>query len=155
LQETVEASIDTMRPLARSKNVELVVEKTGDLMVEGNSVLLSRAFGNFLDNAIKYTPKEGRVCVRMGEKDNQAVISVIDNGPGIKSKDLPRVFEKFFRARAETGDEVPGTGLGLAIAKTITEQHGGEVWVESEPDSGSVFTMVLPLLKNGESPVTS
>jgi len=154
LQETVEASIETMRPLARSKNVELVVEKTGHLVVEGNSVLLSRAFGNFLDNAIKYTPQEGRVCIRMGEKDNQAVISVIDNGPGIKSRDLPRVFEKFFRARAEIGDEVPGTGLGLAIAKTITEQHGGEVWVESELDSGSVFTMVLPLLKNGDSPAT-
>jgi signal transduction histidine kinase len=150
LQETVEASIDTMRPLARSKNVELIVEKAGHLVVEGNSVLLSRAFGNFLDNAIKYTPEEGRVRVTMDEKDNQAVISVIDNGPGIKSKDLPRVFEKFFRARAETGDEVPGTGLGLAIAKTITEQHGGEVWVESEPDSGSIFTMVLPLLKNGD-----
>jgi signal transduction histidine kinase len=154
LQETVESSIDTMRPLARSKNVELVVEKTDHLMVEGNSVLLSRAFGNFLDNAIKYTPEAGQVCIKMGMKDDQAVISVIDNGPGIKSKDLPRVFEKFFRARAETGDEVPGTGLGLAIAKTITEQHGGEVWVESEPECGSVFTMVLPLLKNGDVSVT-
>ncbi len=149
LQETVEASIDAMRPLARSKNVELVVEKSGQLWVEGNSVLLSRAFGNFLDNAIKYTPKQGRVCIKMGQKDNQALVSVIDNGPGIKAKDLPRVFEKFFRARAETDDEIPGTGLGLAIAKTITEQHGGEVWVESEPEMGSAFTMVLPLLNNG------
>jgi signal transduction histidine kinase len=154
LQETVESSIDTMRPLARSKNVELVVEKTGSLMVEGNSVLLSRAFGNFLDNAIKYTPQQGRVCVKMSKKDDQAMVSVIDNGPGIRSKDLPRVFEKFFRARPEAGDDVPGTGLGLAIAKTITEQHGGEVWVESEPDVGSVFTMILPLLKNGEIPLT-
>jgi signal transduction histidine kinase len=154
LRETVESSVDAMRPLARSKNVELVVETSSHLMVEGNSVLLSRAFSNFLDNAIKYTPKKGRVCVKLDQKDDQAVISVIDNGPGIRAKDLPRVFEKFYRARPEADDETPGTGLGLAIAKTITEQHGGEVWVESEPDIGSIFAMVLPILQNGETPET-
>jgi two-component system phosphate regulon sensor histidine kinase PhoR len=154
LQETIESSIDAMRPMARSKNVELVVETSSHLMIEGNSVLLSRAFSNFLDNAIKYTPKKGRVCVKLDQKDDQAVISVIDNGPGIRAKDLPRVFEKFYRARPEADDEVPGSGLGLAIAKTITEQHGGEVWVESKPDVGSTFAMVLPILKNGETPET-
>ena len=56
-------------------------------------------------------------------------------------------------AHTPADDDVPGTGLGLAIAKTITEQHGGQVWVESEPDAGSVFTIVLPLLRNGEGPV--
>ncbi|MBN1993150.1 MAG: GAF domain-containing protein [Anaerolineae bacterium] len=152
LQDTVETSVDAMRPLARSKKVELVLDTSKNLVVAGNNVLLSRAFSNLLDNAIKYTPQKGQIRVKLDQKDNQALISVIDNGPGIRAKDLPRVFEKFFRARPEADDELPGTGLGLAIVKTITEQHGGKVWVESEPNVGSVFTMVLPLLKNGEKP---
>jgi two-component system phosphate regulon sensor histidine kinase PhoR len=151
LEDTVETSLNALQPLAQSRNIAITFDPRSHLMVEGNTVLLSRAFSNLVDNAIKYTPAEGEVNIKLEAKDNQAIISVIDNGPGIKARDLPRVFEKFFRARAEADDEVPGTGLGLAIVKTITEQHGGEVWVESEPDVGSVFTMVLPLLKNGES----
>ena len=76
------------------------------------------------------------------------MVSISDNGPGIRAKDLPRVFEKFYRASAEL-DEVPGTGLGLSIVKTIVEQHGGQIWVESEVGSGSVFTVALPALENG------
>ncbi|MBN1221298.1 MAG: GAF domain-containing protein [Anaerolineae bacterium] len=152
LEEAVETSVNAVKPLARSKQVELIVETQSHLLVEGNSVLLTRAFSNLLDNAIKYTPSKGTIQVKLDRKDNQAMISVIDNGPGISAKDLPRVFEKFFRARPEADNDVPGTGLGLAIVKTITEQHGGEVWVESEPDMGSVFTMVLPLVRNGENP---
>jgi two-component system phosphate regulon sensor histidine kinase PhoR len=151
LEETIEASVTAMRPLAKSKQVQLMVDTRSQLVVAGNSVLLSRAFGNLLDNAIKYTPTKGKVQVKLDQKDDQALISVSDNGPGIRAKDLPRVFEKFFRARPEADDELPGTGLGLAIVKTITEQHGGEVWVESEPNIGSVFTIVLPLLRNGDT----
>lgn len=117
-------------------------------MIEGNSVLLSRAVGNLLDNAIKYTPPGGKVQVRLNQNGSQALVSVVDNGPGIRAKDLPRVFEKFYRARAEL-DEVPGTGLGLSIVKTIVEQHGGQVWAESEVNSGSIFTIALPALENG------
>jgi two-component system phosphate regulon sensor histidine kinase PhoR len=153
LEEAVELSVNALRPLAKSKKVELILDTRSQVMVEGNSVLLTRAFSNLLDNAIKYTPQKGKVHIKLDQKDDQALISVIDNGPGIRAKDLPRVFEKFYRARPETDDEVPGTGLGLAIAKTITEQHGGEVWVESEPDIGSVFTMVLPILNNGGRPL--
>jgi signal transduction histidine kinase len=104
--------------------------------------------GNLLDNAIKYTPTGGKVQIKVKHNNNQAWVSVIDNGPGIRSKDLPRVFEKFYRARTEL-DEVPGTGLGLAIVKTIVEQHGGQIWVESEVDIGSAFTIALPTLGNG------
>lgn len=146
LQDTIESGVTALKPLAKSKQIELDLV-TRSLMIAGNPVLLTRAFSNLLDNAIKYTPKQGKVQIKAEQKNGKALIAVIDNGPGINARDLPRVFEKFFRARPETDDEVPGTGLGLAIVKTIAEQHGGEVWVESEPDVGSVFTMVLPLLK--------
>lgn len=149
LDETVEESINSMMPLARSKKIEVILDSHCPLMIEGNSVLLSRAFSNLLDNAIKYTPERGEIHVKIARNDDRALVSVIDNGPGIRSKDLPRVFEKFFRARPEL-DDVPGSGLGLAIVKIITEQHGGQVWVESDPEMGSVFTMALPVLQNGK-----
>jgi signal transduction histidine kinase len=150
LKKSVQATINTMTPLAKTKDIELVLDDLrSDLIIEGNSVLLSRAVGNLLDNAVKYTPKGGQIHVKLGYNNGQALVSVIDNGPGIQARDLPRVFEKFYRARPEL-DEIPGTGLGLAIVKTIAEQHGGQVWVESQPDVGSTFTIALPLVGNGE-----
>ncbi len=150
LVEAVSESLNTMKPLAKSKKIEMVMETdTNQLVIEGNPVLLSRAVGNLIDNAIKYTPIGGQVAIELNYKDDQALVSVIDNGPGIRAKDLPRVFEKFYRARAEVDDDVPGTGLGLAIVKSITEHHQGKVWVESEFEQGSSFTIALPLLKNG------
>lgn len=154
LDEVVEASVFAMQPMAASREIKLSLDKSSaDTVVEGNSVLLSRAVSNLVDNAIKYTPSGGRVQIRLNSDGGQAFVSVIDNGPGIKAKDLPRVFEKFYRARAEL-DDIPGTGLGLAIVKTIAEQHSGRVWVESQPNSGSVFTLSIPVVVNGKN-VTS
>ncbi len=148
LEKSVQESVNAMKPLARSKKVELVLDDTDkDLVIEGNSVLLSRAVSNLLDNAIKYTPEGGQIHIKLGQKNGHALISVVDNGPGIRAKDLPRVFEKFYRARPEL-DDVPGSGLGLAIVKTIVEQHKGQVWAESQPAGGSTFTMALPVLED-------
>jgi len=148
LADVVESSLTHMRPAARSKRIELVTGNiTGGLRVEGSHVLLTRAVSNFLDNAIKYTPQRGKVHLELIRNDGMAQITVIDNGPGISPKSLPRVFEKFFRARAEVDEVVPGTGLGLSIVKTIIEEHHhGRVWAESEPNVGSTFTIALPLL---------
>lgn len=149
LEDVVETSLGSLKPLAASKDIDLeLIDSQSNLMIEGNAVLLSRAVGNLVDNAIKYTPSGGKVQIKMSRNNGRAVVAVIDNGPGIKAKDLPRVFEKFYRARAEL-DDVPGTGLGLAIVKTITEHHGGEVWVESQPDVGSTFTMAIPAIETG------
>ncbi len=146
LQDIIETSMNAMQPPARSKNIGIVQDVlANEFSVEGNSVLLTRALGNLLDNAIKYTPTGGKIHITVGRNNGHAVVSVIDNGPGINSKDLPRVFEKFFRARSEL-DDMPGSGLGLAIVKTIAEQHKGQVWVESETNRGSVFSIALPLL---------
>ncbi len=151
LSEAVGASVNAMKPLAKTKRIDLVLDAAaGELFIEGNAVLFSRAVGNLIDNAIKFTPVGGEVHVKLGLNEDKALVSVIDNGPGIHAKDLPRVFEKFFRARPQLENDLPGTGLGLAIVKSIAEQHGGQVWVESEPNTGSAFTIVLPLLKNGQ-----
>ncbi len=149
LEDVIRASLAAIRPLAQSREIDVAINNARkNVIVEGNSVLLSRAVSNLLDNAIKYTPAGGKVQIKLDKQNGQATVSVIDNGPGIKARDLPRVFEKFYRAREEL-DEIPGTGLGLAIVKTIAEQHSGRVWVESQPNTGSVFTIALPVLENG------
>ena len=150
LDEAIETSVTSMKPMAKSKQIEMKFEQFDKhLLIEGNKVLFARAVGNLIDNAIKYTPTGGRVSVQIHRRDEQALISIVDNGPGIRAKDLPRVFEQFYRARPELDDDVPGTGLGLAIVKSIAEHHSGQVWVESEPDTGSEFTLAIPLLYNG------
>ena len=150
LEEAVDSTFTSMKPLAKSKQIDMLFDiSSNHLFIEGNAVLLSRAVGNLIDNAIKYTPLGGQINVALEQQDGQALISVIDNGPGIRSKDLPRVFEKFYRARPELDDDVPGTGLGLAIVKSIVEHHHGRVWAKSELDKGSTFTLALPLTRNG------
>jgi signal transduction histidine kinase len=144
LKAVVQSSVGAILPLATSKKIDIILrEVEAGLTIEGNSVLLSRAVSNLLDNAIKYTPSGGKVQVKTGSNNGHIYIAVIDNGPGIPAKDLHRVFEKFFRARPEL-DDIPGTGLGLAIVKIIAEQHGGKVWVESQQNEGSTFTIAIP-----------
>jgi signal transduction histidine kinase len=146
LNVVVQSSVGAIMPLAASKKIDIVLGETATgLTIEGNSVLLSRAVSNLLDNAIKYTPNGGKVQVSLGSNNGHIYVSVIDNGPGILAKDLPRVFEKFYRARPEL-DDIPGSGLGLAIVKIIVEQHGGKVWVESQQGKGSSFTIAIPAI---------
>ena len=103
--------------------------------------------GNLLDNALKHTPKGGRVTVRVGASGGRVALSVEDTGPGIASEHLPRIFDRFYRvdaARARGG----GSGLGLAIVKQLTEAQGGTVSAASEPGRGSAFTIAFPVDAN-------
>jgi signal transduction histidine kinase len=95
-----------------------------------------------LDNAVKYTPKGGRVTVRTWEKKDQVALEVSDTGIGIPQDQLPLIFERFHRVDNSRTEE--GAGLGLAIARQIAESHGGEIEARSTPDEGSTFTLLLP-----------
>lgn len=132
-----------MLPVASEKKVDLVLVDTGDLVVSGEPLRLKQAFGNLIGNAVKYSPAGQAVVVRAFRVNRQAVISVVDWGPGIPKDELPQLAEPFFRA--STTERIPGTGLGLPIAKQMIELHGGRLAVESEPGSGSTFTVYLPL----------
>jgi two-component system phosphate regulon sensor histidine kinase PhoR len=98
---------------------------------------------NLLDNAVKYTPDNGQIRVTAGEEKGMIVLAVSDNGVGIPSKDLPRIFERFYRVDSARSREQGGTGLGLSIVKHLVQLHGGSINVESEPGKGSVFTIKL------------
>jgi signal transduction histidine kinase len=99
---------------------------------------------NLLDNAVRYSPNGGRVEVEVGSRDGEALIAVRDTGIGIPSRDLPRIFERFYRVDRARSRDTGGTGLGLSIAKHVAEQHGGRIEVQSELGGGSEFTIRLP-----------
>lgn len=112
--------------------------------LEADPLLLERALSNLIDNAIKYNQPGGSLLVEAFQKEGQAVIRVIDSGIGISSSDIPRVFERFYRAEKSRSRESGGTGLGLSIVKHIIERHGGHIEVQSELQKGSTFTLSLP-----------
>lgn len=107
--------------------------------IHADEDLLNQVLINLLDNAIKYTPKNGKITIRSQERDSRVVTTITDTGVGIPHESLPRVFERFYRVDKARSRDMGGTGLGLAIVKHIVESHGGEVMVESEVGQGSTF----------------
>jgi len=115
------------------------------LKVRADPELLRQAIANLLSNACKYTPADGKVQVRLLRQERRAVIQVADNGPGIPAKDLPHIFEQFYRVDTERQRQTGGFGLGLAIAQQIVEAHGGHLRVSSSEGTGATFQIELPL----------
>jgi signal transduction histidine kinase len=113
--------------------------------VRGSPKDLALLVRNLLDNAIRYTDRGGSVRVEAVPRDGSAVVSVSDTGAGIPSRDLPRIFERFYRVDRARSRETGGTGLGLSIARHVAEQHGGRIEATSELGRGSVFLLALPL----------
>jgi len=112
-------------------------------LVEADSARIVQVLGNLLRNAIKFTPRGGRITVSANPDDSRLAFSVRDTGPGISDDNQSRVFDRFWHA--SQGARVRGTGLGLSIAKGIVEAHGGRIWVDSVLGEGSTFTFTLPL----------
>ena len=99
---------------------------------------------NLISNGIKFTPEDGQISISVSRRDDNVAIKVSDTGFGIPKESLPRIFERFYRVH-RPGKEIKGTGLGLAIVGKIVTGHGGRIEVESEPDKGTTFTVLLPL----------
>ena len=148
LADLVTGVTDRLGPQAQRKRQRLGVELPPDLVVLADVAQMQRALGNLVHNAIKFTPAEGAITLRAAPAGPDVTVEVADTGPGIAPDDIPRVFERFFRAdRARTGGRTAGgTGLGLAIAKHVVEAHGGRIWVADGggPGHGAVFRFTLP-----------
>ncbi len=110
-----------------------------------NPMLIREAMENLINNAIKYTPEGGVICVKTFAQEDRLHFLVEDNGIGVAKEHLPRLFESFYRTRQSGTEHVEGRGLGLSLVKTIIERHGGEVWVESELGEGSRFGFWIPI----------
>ncbi|MBI1795500.1 MAG: GAF domain-containing protein [Candidatus Eisenbacteria bacterium] len=136
---------DALGAVARPRQIEVEIAIDPGLVVEADTDLLRRLIHNLLGNAIKFSPVGGRVRVTAETQGEEWSGAVEDQGSGIPPEDLPRVFERFFRARQPGEQQVEGTGLGLAIARGIVELHGGRIWAESLPGGGSRFRFVMPM----------
>lgn len=137
-------SLDSFANFLSEKEQQLVVEIAPSTpQVWGNPVRLQQMIANLVSNAIKYTPKGGKLGVRARLEDGQLILQVWDTGVGIPVAEQPYIFEKFYRA-SNLPEDVSGTGLGLTIVKSIVEDHQGRIWVESTPGQGTTFTIVLP-----------
>lgn len=135
------------RTIAKQKDLHLSYEPiSADIDYPLNPVLMRQALSNLIDNALKYTPKGGKVHLSASVDDDNLIIRVCDNGLGIPKTDLDKVFDRYFRVETPDHQSVIGTGLGLSIIKAIITQHHGKLWVESELGKGSTFFIALPLI---------
>jgi signal transduction histidine kinase len=135
---------EIVRPLAVKQGVTFDVEASHDApQIYVDPLRMKQVLYNLLSNAIKFTPKGGRVHLRISSTDDVVTIAVEDTGIGMRAEDLPRLFREF--ERLETNDEHEGTGLGLALTKRLVELHGGSIHVESELGAGSTFRVELPV----------
>ncbi len=146
LADLVREGCELFSTALEDKNITLTVDVPEEpCEVLGDIRWLQRVVGNLLDNAAKYTPSGGRVAVRTEPRDSQVVVTVEDSGPGIAAKDLPRIFDRFYR-----GDESRthhGSGLGLSLAKAVVQAHGGTIEAANVAGNGSRFAVVLPRKK--------
>lgn len=127
------------------KNFEIIRDyPLTSIWIEIDNDKMTQVIENILNNAIKYSPDGGQIKVSMKTTDSQLIVSITDQGLGIPRKDLPMIFDRFYRVDKARSRAQGGTGLGLAIAKEIVKQHQGFIWAKSEEGKGSTFTIVLP-----------
>ena len=146
LRSSVEQAVDQAAATARRRGVELTMDRPAEAIpIRHDPVRIGQVVTNLVGNALKFTPRGGRVDVRMqAEPSGDASIIVADTGIGIDPTEMPRVFDRFFRGSRASEARGSGSGLGLAIVRSIVEMHGGSVVVESRLGAGSTFRVLLP-----------
>jgi two-component system phosphate regulon sensor histidine kinase PhoR len=147
LNSLIEDVIERFKPQAERKGVALSANLfIGLPLVQADKDRIYQVITNLVHNAIKFTPRNGKVNISAELSQNSVLVKVSDTGIGISKEDLPRIFERFYKTdKARAGE---GAGLGLAIAKHVIQAHGGNIWVESKEDRGSTFFFDLPLQPN-------
>ncbi len=154
LPDILVEAYEKVESLAQKKMIKISFnESTGsetdhkgqdNFMIKGDQQSLAELFVILLDNAIKYSPTKSHIAINLKKHDKKAVVKIIDHGAGIKSSDLPYIFNRFYRADSSRSKErADGYGLGLSIAKTIVESHRGAISAESNPGKGSEFTVTF------------
>ena len=144
LAERAKLAISTIMPLAIQRNISVTF--TGDeLFYEADPSDLDILFNNLLSNAVKYNREGGSVQLGLRQDERGLEIRVKDSGIGMSKEELSQLFREFVRIKNSRTRGIDGSGLGLSIVSKITELYGGQIQVESEPEKGSVFSVILPL----------
>lgn len=142
LNRLCEEVVDLYSILAEEKSITLTSQLSPDTTLTADRVRLQQALANLLDNAVKYTPTQGKVSLTTSTTPDTIRIEVIDTGLGIPPHDLPRIWQRLYRGDKSRSEK--GLGLGLSLVKAVVEAHKGSVSVESSPGQGSRFSILLP-----------
>ncbi|MDD1612098.1 MAG: HAMP domain-containing histidine kinase, partial [Methylococcaceae bacterium] len=150
LSQLVASVVEDFQVMAKEKSISVALDApTGPMRVRGDKQRLRQVLFILGDNACRYSDPGGRITAALRINGNEACFSLTDQGIGIPSQDLERIFDRHFRSQNALRSREDGTGLGLPMAKSILAAHGGSIKVTSEEDSGSTFTVTLPLLSAG------
>ena len=144
LVEVTRRVIDAYATTGREIKQENATKK---LVGKWDEVRLEQVLHNLLSNALKYSPENTSVSVRLERKKNEAVVSIKDQGSGLSKEEQEHIFDRYYRVSRDAKSKVEGLGLGLYIAQNIIAGSGGRMWVESKPGEGSTFSFALPLIK--------
>jgi signal transduction histidine kinase len=142
----IQQSIKAIQTRVQEKGLEIstnIPEELPPVNIDYHRI--SQVMRNLLENALKYTPNEGKITVTAERQEKWVKVNVIDNGDGIPAEDLPNMFERFYRVDKSRARQAGGSGLGLTIAKRLVESHGGSISVRSEPGKGSCFSFTVPV----------
>lgn len=140
-------AVHDARAIAPNRTVELeVFDGPGTPEVLGDEARLRQVLSNLVSNALQHTPEEAAITVRVGTDGDDAILEVVDQGPGMSEQDVQRAFERFFRTDSSRARASGGTGLGLSIVDSLTRAHGGTVTVSSPPGQGCTFRVAVPRL---------
>ena len=141
--------IDKFSILADQNEISLTLDEIPDVFVQGDGDRLAQVFSNILDNALKFTQVDGKVEITAAVVENIVLIQIKDDGIGIALDEHEKIFERFYQVdSAKKYGKKKGFGLGLAIAREIVQSHHGRIWVEKNPDKGSIFSVELPIFMN-------
>ena len=147
LKESAQNVIAKLEPTTKEKKIKINLD-ADEIKIQGDENFVRELLTILVDNAIKFGKKEGKIEISIKAKNNCAQISVKDNGIGIDEKDIPYIFDRFYKAdTSRSKNEAPGFGLGLSIAKEIVEAHKGRIFVKSKKDTGTEFLIKLPLIQ--------
>lgn len=144
----VNKTVKTLQESANSKNIKLILPEKESAVIEAEKDRVQQIILNLLTNAINYTPENGEVKIAVLEKDNAVDLIIKDTGIGVPKKELPRIFERFYRVDKARSRSSGGTGLGLAIVKHLVEAHNGKINVKSIEGEGTTFTVTFPKKQN-------
>jgi two-component system phosphate regulon sensor histidine kinase PhoR len=151
IHEIIEESINNIKLQVEKKEGEIITKlKATSHILEADKVHLTNVLFNLLDNANKYTPEHPKIEISTENSYSGILISVKDNGPGVSKSNQKKIFEKLYRIPTGNIHNVKGFGLGLSYVKTIVEQHGGKISLESELNRGTKFIVYLPVEKTEE-----
>lgn len=150
LIESVEKVLESLSPLIKNKNLKIKLNVPIKLKIFADPQHLETILFNLLENAVKYTKEEGKIELKAVEDEDKIVLSVKDTGIGISEKDLPHIFDRFYRVdRARSSEDGFSSGLGLSIVKRLVEKHGWNIEVSSKLNKGTTFKISIPKRREG------